>query len=138
MQIDHVVLWVADPMRSVEFYSEVVGLEPVRVQEFAEGKASFPSVRVNANTILDLMDASKIEGVRSFTGSNAQAGGTPINHLCLSMMEDECDALLERLAKHGIATNPGGEASFGAQGDAKRSVYWNDPDGNVIEVRHYE
>ena len=32
----------------------VVGLEPVRAREFAEGRAGFPSVRVSEKTIIDL------------------------------------------------------------------------------------
>jgi glyoxylase I family protein len=44
-KLDHVVLWVTDPLRSLEFYEKVVGLAPVRADEFREGKAPFPSVR---------------------------------------------------------------------------------------------
>ena len=47
-KLDHVVLWVADPLRSLEFYENVVGLAPVRADEFREGKAPFPSVRVSS------------------------------------------------------------------------------------------
>jgi catechol 2,3-dioxygenase-like lactoylglutathione lyase family enzyme len=48
-KLDHVVLWVADPFRSLEFYERVVGLTPVRADEFREGKAPFPSVRVSSD-----------------------------------------------------------------------------------------
>jgi catechol 2,3-dioxygenase-like lactoylglutathione lyase family enzyme len=54
-KLDHVVLWVADPLRSLEFYEQVVGLTPVRADEFREGKAPFPSVRVTNDSIIDLM-----------------------------------------------------------------------------------
>ncbi len=47
MDIDHVVLWVESPKRALEFYVDVLGLAPVRAQDFKEGRASFPSVRVN-------------------------------------------------------------------------------------------
>ncbi len=43
MNIDHIVLWVSDQKRSLDFYVNVVGLDPVRAQEFAEGGAGFPS-----------------------------------------------------------------------------------------------
>jgi glyoxylase I family protein len=46
---------VADPLRSLEFYEKVVGLTPVRADEFREGKAPFPSVRVSGDSIIDLM-----------------------------------------------------------------------------------
>jgi glyoxylase I family protein len=54
-KLDHVVLWVADPLRSLEFYEKVVGLTPVRADEFREGKAPFPSVGVSSDSIIDLM-----------------------------------------------------------------------------------
>lgn len=54
-QLDHIVLWVEDPLRSVEFYARVVGLAPVRVVEFRENKAPFPSVRLDEHTLFDLM-----------------------------------------------------------------------------------
>jgi hypothetical protein len=53
-KLDHVVLWVADPLRSLEFFEKVVGLAPVRAHEFREGKAPFPSVRVSSDSIIDL------------------------------------------------------------------------------------
>ena len=43
--LDHVVLWVADPLRAVTFYTEVVGLTPLRVDEFRAGKAPFRATR---------------------------------------------------------------------------------------------
>ncbi len=39
MNIDHLVLWVSDQKRSLDLFVNVVGLGPVRAQEFAEGGA---------------------------------------------------------------------------------------------------
>ena len=39
MEIDHVVLWVGDPKRALEFYVDVIGLEALRAQDFEDGKA---------------------------------------------------------------------------------------------------
>ena len=135
MNIDHVVLWVSDQQRSLEFFVNVVGLEPVRAEEFASGGTSFPSVRVNEAAIIDLMDKSKATRVREFTGG--EAGGTLLNHVCLSMTEDEYRGLERRLAAHGHETKGGGSGAFGAQGAAEQSAYFQDPDGNVLEMRHY-
>ncbi len=68
MNIDHVVLWVSNQERSLDFFVNVVGLEPVRAREFAEGSVGFPSVRLSEMTILDLMDKNKASSVREFTG----------------------------------------------------------------------
>lgn len=53
-RLDHVVLWVRDPVASADFYEKAVGLESLRVTEFAAGTVSFPSVRLNEETVLDL------------------------------------------------------------------------------------
>lgn len=139
MDLDHAVLWVESAQRALEFYVDVLGLEPVRAEDFAEGKARFPSVRVNDNTIFDLMERKNLLLlVQKFTGGGAGIGGTPINHLCLAMSVSEYDAVSARLIARGVKLNSGGEDVFGAQGQAVRSVYFNDPDGNVLEIRYYE
>jgi len=139
MHLDHAVLWVESSKRALDFYVNVLGLVPVRVEEFEAGKARFPSVRVNDSTIFDLMEHSELLPiVQEFTGGGDDIGGTPINHLCLSMTETEYRSVSTRLEESGVTLKPGGENVFGAQGYAIRSVYFNDPDGNVLEIRYYE
>ncbi len=136
MDIDHVVLWVESPKLALEFYVDVLGLAPVRAEDFEEDRASFPSVRLNETTILDLMDRSKVSVVREFTGGDS--GGAPINHICLSMNASDYASLTARLVEHGVELKSGGEKAFGARGHAEHSVYFRDPDGNVLEIRHYD
>lgn len=54
--LDHVVLEVVDPARSVEFYRRILGLRPVRLAEFRRGRAPFPSGRVGPGTVLGVAD----------------------------------------------------------------------------------
>ncbi len=138
MNIDHVVLWVDDPNRALDFYRDVVGLAPVRAAEFEAGRAGFPSVRINETTILDLMARDTAARVREFTGGGEAGGGAALNHLCLSMSAAERAGIAARLTEHGVALRSGGERAFGAQGAAVRSDYFNDPDGNVLEIRYYD
>jgi len=137
VNIDHVVLWVDSPRNSLSFFVDVVGLRPVRAQDFEDGTAPFPSVRLNELTILDLMDKSTVSLVQDFTGGG-NSGGRPINHICLSMNAAEYSALAARLLAQNVDLIAGGERSFGAQGLAERSEYFHDLDGNVIEIRHYD
>jgi catechol 2,3-dioxygenase-like lactoylglutathione lyase family enzyme len=134
--LDHVVLWTDDPLRAVEFYERVVGLTPVRVDEFRAGQAPFPSVRVSADSIVDLMARVAAPVVDAMAGADASAGH-PVNHLCLAMSEAEFAALRERLTAHAVATSAVMEQSFGARGLAPKAFYFRDPDGNVIEARYY-
>ena len=138
MDIDHVVLWVESEKRSLEFYVDVLGMTPLRVREFEQGRVIFPSVRVNENTILDLMNLKKLSAIREFTGDSGESGGTPINHVCFSVNAAHYTSLTARLEEHGVSLAPGPEKPFGALGDARRSVYFRDPDGNILELRHYD
>jgi glyoxylase I family protein len=135
-KVDHVVLWTDDPVRAAEFYERVVGLPPVRLEEFRAGQAPFPSVRISTESILDLMARVAAPLVDALTGSDASAGHR-VNHVCLSMTEAEFSALRERLAAHDVPTSAMTQQSFGAQGLAPNAFYFRDPDGNVIEARYY-
>jgi catechol 2,3-dioxygenase-like lactoylglutathione lyase family enzyme len=139
MYIDHAVIWVENAERSLDFYVNSLGFDPVREEEFSEGKAHFPSVRINKNTIFDIMEPDKLLPlVQKFTGGGEGIGGHPINHICLSMSHQQYDSIIDRLEARGVKLTPGGEDVFGAQGQAVRSTYFNDPDGNVLEIRFYE
>jgi catechol 2,3-dioxygenase-like lactoylglutathione lyase family enzyme len=139
MHIDHVVLWVEDARRALEFYVNVVGLPSVRAEEFSEGKAPFPSVRISEGSILDLLPVANLPVAVSMTGeTKPTAAGKPINHVCLAMDRSDFDALASRLAESGVAMHHVGEQSYGARGWSTHWFYFQDPDGNVIEARRYE
>jgi len=135
--LDHVVLWSDDPLRTVEFYERVVGLTPVRRDEYRAGQAPFPSVRVSAHTLIDIMARAAAPLVEGMTGSTASAGHR-VNHVCLAMTKAELTALAARLEASGVARSAPVEQSFGARGLAPRAFYFRDPDGNVLEARSYE
>ncbi|KOV94476.1 VOC family protein [Streptomyces sp. NRRL B-3648] len=136
-RLDHIVLWVADPAAAAAFYETAVGLEPIRVAEFVQGKVSFPSVRVNEETILDLAPQAFADRMNMLPRS-ADSAGHPVNHVCLSLPADAFDALRGRLQDRGVPVSDIDHGLSGARGDAKRSFYFRDPDGNVFEARHYD
>ena len=141
LRLDHVVLWVEDPLRSAEFFETVVGLRPERLAEFRAGQVPFPSVRVSDETLLDLMAKPMAAMLNGMAGrvspSTATSAGHPVNHICLAMSEAEFTALGERLAQQGIKTITM-ERSFGARGIAPKAFYFHDLDGNVFEARYYD
>ena len=50
VDLDHVVLNVADVRRSVDWYRDELGLEVVRFDAWERGEVFFPSVRINDAT----------------------------------------------------------------------------------------
>ncbi|MFD6905508.1 VOC family protein [Streptomyces sp. NPDC060077] len=136
-RLDHIVLWVRDPLAAAGFYDKAVGLEPVRLSDYSAGEAPFPSVRVNEETIIDLMPLAMAERMTMLPGA-AQSSGHPVNHVCLSLPADRFDALRSRLEEQSVPMTDLSYDSFGARGRARRSFYFRDPDGNVCEARHYD
>ncbi|MEV5341822.1 VOC family protein [Streptomyces sp. NPDC052676] len=135
-RLDHVVLWVRDPVASATFYETAVGLTPLRLTDFVAGEVSFPSVRVNEETILDLAPLTMAESMTMLPGA-PESAGHPVNHVCLSLPSEAFDALRARLHAHEVPMSEISHDSYGARGPARRSFYFRDPDGNVLEVRHY-
>jgi catechol 2,3-dioxygenase-like lactoylglutathione lyase family enzyme len=117
--VDHLVLTVADVERTLSWYEEHLGLEPLRVDEWRKGDAPFPSLRLNESMIIDV-----ILGPRA---------GENVDHICLLVDTDDLDAL----AASGRFDVVGGPSRlWGARGYGQ-GLYVRDPDGNVLELRHY-
>lgn len=119
---DHVVLNVADPDASLAFYCGVLGLEPLRVDEWRAGAVPFPSARVDATTIIDLLPAPP-----------RASGPANCDHICLVVAPTDLAALAGD-PRLDVVHGPG--LRFGAQGNGT-SLYVRDPDGNTVELRHY-
>jgi catechol 2,3-dioxygenase-like lactoylglutathione lyase family enzyme len=118
--LDHIVLNVSDVERSLRFYTEALGLEPVRVDEWRRGAAPFPSVRVDGGTIIDLLATPR-------TGQNT-------DHFCL-VVEPVDLAAVAATGAFEVVDGPG--PRFGARG-VGTSLYVRDPDGNTVELRYYD
>ena len=117
--LDHLVLNVSDAARSVAWWCDRLGAEPVRVAEWEAGEAPFPSVRLDESTIIDLLETER--------------SGTNVDHVCVVV--DGVD--LADVAASGTFDVVGGPAElFGALGQGT-GLYVRDPDGNVIELRTY-
>jgi catechol 2,3-dioxygenase-like lactoylglutathione lyase family enzyme len=136
-RLDHIVLWTKNPQVSMDFYVRVVGLTPVRFDEFEAGEAPFPSVRVCEDSIIDLTPTDGVAGTESLT-KVAGSAGHPVNHVCLALSKSEYDGLDRRLQAEGVDTSARLDRSYGARGWARQAYYFADPDGNVVEARYYE
>jgi catechol 2,3-dioxygenase-like lactoylglutathione lyase family enzyme len=128
--MDHIVLNVEDDEHMVQFYCEVLGMSPERLNEYRDGNAPFPSVRLNPDTVIDLFPKPLWEG------TGADITGSRLNHLCLAVSSDDWESLRLRLAAADVAIEQGPAARWGAHGTGV-SIYFRDPEENLIEVRHY-
>ena len=57
-----------DINRSLAFYMDVLGLEPERLDEFRRGEVRFPSVRISADTVIDLFPMKPEEALGNGPG----------------------------------------------------------------------
>ncbi|MFF1714469.1 VOC family protein [Streptomyces sp. NPDC058268] len=116
---DHLVLNVEDVERSLDFYTGLLGLEPVRVPQWRAGEVPFPSLRITDETIIDLFSRPR--------------GQSNVDHICLTVEPLDWE---EVIASGAFTVLEGPVNRFGARGNAT-SVYVQDPDGNTVELRWY-
>lgn len=117
--LDHVVLNVADARRSLAWYGGL-GLAPERLEEWERGEAPFVSLRVDATTVIDLLETTRT--------------GTNVDHLCLVLAPGTDLGALAASGRFGVVSGPA--RVWGAQGWGE-GLYVRDPDGNVVELRVY-
>lgn len=121
-RIDHIVLTVFDIERTLDFYSKVLGMEPVT---FAGGRRGLAFGRQKLN----LHQAG-----REFEPKALRPGPGAID-LCL-IADTPLEDVMASLQSHGVAIIEGPVPKTGALGPMS-SVYFRDPDGNLIEVSNY-
>ena len=123
---DHVVLRCADVEVTLAWYL-ALGLTPVRVDEWRRGEAPFPSVRITADSIIDLV------------AHDPSRGGTPrpvdgrLDHLCIAVQPTDLQALADS-GRLDVLEGP--VPRYGARAIGL-SLYVRDPDGVTVEIRHY-
>lgn len=121
---DHLVVRCTDIERTLAWYLDLLGLEPDRVDEWRRGEAPFPSVRIDAGTIIDLIAAGDAPD---------DIDDGRLDHICLVVDATDLDALAAS-GEFDVVDGPARRS--GAQGEGT-SLYVRDPDGLVVELRHY-
>ena len=78
MFMDHIVLNAEDEYLLVYFYRDIIGLEPDRLDLYRQDEVPFPSVRINADTIIDIFPK------KMWADNDDQPIGRPnLNHFCM-------------------------------------------------------
>jgi catechol 2,3-dioxygenase-like lactoylglutathione lyase family enzyme len=130
--MDHIVINADDEEKLVWFYSEVLQLDTDRLEAYRAGEVPFPSVRLNADTIIDLFPKKLWH-----KGGEVVRGLHNMNHLCLALRRGDWERLSGRLEARQIEIEDGPGPRWGAHGTGT-SIYFRDPEGNLVEARYYE
>ena len=126
-RIDHVVFRVRDLELSTRFYQSVLGCEVVR------RRPDLGLIHLRAGA--SMIDLVGVDGVLGRSGGAAPgAQGHNVDHLCLRVDPFDEDRLVAHLAAHGLRPRGPAVRNFGAEGEGP-SLYFIDPDGNVIELK---
>ena len=121
-RIDHIVITAFDIDRSIAFYSKVMGMQPVT---FAGGRRglSFGRQKINLHQAGREFEP---KALKPMPGSM---------DLCF-ITETPLAEVISHLESHGVVIAQGPVEKTGALGPMM-SVYFRDPDGNLIEVSNY-
>ena len=115
---DHIVLCVHDVQKSIHFYTEVLGME-AREERRDKWALHF------GNSKISLQDAESIPEIAKRTvpgsGNFCMLTDTPISQI------------VTQLEHHQVEILDGPAEKIGATGSIL-SVYFNDPDGNLVEI----
>lgn len=121
-RLDHLVLTVADIEATCAFYERVLGMEAIT---FGEGRRAltFGTQKINLH-----------QAGREFE-PKAQHPTPGSGDLCL-ITTTLIHEVLDHLRANGVEVVEGPTRKIGALGPIE-SVYFRDPDGNLIEVSNY-
>ena len=121
-RIDHIVITAFDVERTIDFYRRVLGMEPIT---FAEGRRGLAFGRQKINLH---------QSGREFEPKALKPTRGSID-LCF-ITETPLDQVAAHLKKCGVVIAEGPVPKTGALGPMT-SLYFRDPDGNLIEVSNY-
>ena len=121
-RIDHLVLTVADIEATVAFYRRVLGMRRI---DFGEGRVALAFGRQKIN----LHQAGREFEPKADRPTPGSAD------LCF-IVDTPVDDSIAGLRQAGVELIEGPVARTGATGPI-RSLYFRDPDGNLIEVSNY-
>lgn len=128
--MDHIVLNVRDMDTILDFYINVLGLQGERIEAYQQGDVPFPSVRINADTLIDLFP------VQAAATDAPTQQPEHLNHFCMVIAKADMQQVIAHLESHGVTIEEGPITRWGAHGNGT-SIYFCDPEGRQIEIRYY-
>lgn len=125
-EIDHLVLRVVDLENMLRFYCDALGCTVERRRD------DIGLVQLRAGR--SIVDLVPVAGKLGRAGGAAPAAeGRNLDHFCLRVEPFDEPGIRRHLEAHGIEVGPVA-SRFGAEG-AGPSIYIQDPEGNVVELK---
>jgi len=124
--LDHVVVMAADIERSLEFYKDVLGGEALFEKAFRQGRIPVLPVRVGKAVV----NLQRLDEPAYIVANRLEAGTVD---LCFRWGTTIQEAI-NWLEKKGIEIIEGPVPRPAANGVWGKSVYFRDPDGNLLEL----
>jgi catechol 2,3-dioxygenase-like lactoylglutathione lyase family enzyme len=125
-EIDHIVLRITDLEAMLRFYCDVLGCKVERRQE----ELGLTQLRAGRS----LIDLVTVDGELGRSGGSPPGPeGRNMDHLCLRVEPFDAEAIYAHLNRHGVEAGEIG-SRYGAEGEGP-SLYLNDPEGNIVELK---
>lgn len=123
---DHYAITVADIEQTIAFYRDVLGADILWEKEWREGKIPVISMQLGANRM-------NVHAAAAPAAPHARQPTSGSADLCFRWDAPigDAQALLEN---HNVAIEDGPAPRPAADGVWGQSVYFRDPDGNLLEL----
>jgi catechol 2,3-dioxygenase-like lactoylglutathione lyase family enzyme len=123
---DHVAITVADVDATIDFYRRVLGGQLLHEEQWRSGQMPIALVAIGANR-LSVHPAAKPAAPHALAPTPGSAD------LCFRWEGTIAEAVAQ-LEANGVAVEEGPVPRPASNGERGQSVYFRDPDGNLLEL----
>jgi len=123
---DHVAITVADVDATVDFYTRVLGAEPILLDKWRSGELPVALMQVGGARM-------SVHPAGAPVAPHADAPTPGSADLCFRY-EGPVDEILATLAANDVAVTDGPVPRPASNGARGTSVYFRDPDDNLLEL----
>jgi catechol 2,3-dioxygenase-like lactoylglutathione lyase family enzyme len=124
--LDHVAITVGDVEATVEWYGRVLGAQAMLLELWREGKVPVVLLQVGASRL-------SVHAAAAPAAPHAHAPTVGSNDICFRY-DGPVSEVLSLLETNGIDVVDGPVPRPASNGERGQSVYFRDPDDNLIEL----
>ncbi len=124
--LDHLAITVADIERTIAFYRDVFDCEILYEDLWRSGRIPIVAMRVGTNVI-------NVHAADSPASPHAHRPTPGSGDICFRW-QGSLQSAIDRLTQHGVSIVEGPVPRPAADGKVGRSVYFRDPDENLMEL----